>query len=190
MESQSEPRLPEPAAIEDVAPGSPFEVHETGWGEFEINIKIYYVPESLEKPQTIYHHLRLHPYGDTELDKENMRKEPEIISWVYEEQLFNEPYENFYEILTTLPERIKGGGGGKGTKVLKGGMVVSMGERTTQIPLTKRPGHPFSKETEKLEIKKLLDANDEVQRMTAELKKDIVEKEARLAKLREASLKS
>jgi YEATS domain-containing protein 4 len=172
--------------VDDVPPGSPFEVHETGWGEFEITIKIYYVPESLEKPQTIYHHLRLHPYGDTEKEKEEMRLQPEIISWMYDEQLFNEPYENFYEILTTPLERVKGGGGGKGTRVMKGGMVGSTGERTTQIPLTKRPGHPFSRETEKLEIKKLQDANVEVKKLTEELKKESAEKEQELTRLREA----
>lgn len=171
--------------IDDVPPGGAFEVHETGWGEFEIAIKIYYVPESLEKPQTIYHHLRLHPYGDTEQEKEEMRQRSEVTSWVYEEQLFNEPYENFYEILTTPLERIKGGGGGKGTRVMKGGMVGSTGERTTQIPLTKRPGHPFSRETEKLEIKKLQEANVEVQKLAEELKKEMEEKQQELARLRE-----
>ena len=44
--------------------GPPFEVEETGWGEFEIAIKFYFVPESTEKPQTVWHGLKLHPYGD------------------------------------------------------------------------------------------------------------------------------
>jgi YEATS domain-containing protein 4 len=173
--------------IDDVAPGTPFEVHETGWGEFEITIKLYYVPESLEKPQTIYHHLRLHPYGDTEDEKEKMRLDPEIRAWTYEEQLFNEPYENFYELLTTPMERVKGGGGGgKGTRVMKGGMVGSTGERTTQIPLTNRPGHPFSRETEKLEIQKLEKANIEVKRLTEELLKELSDKNQELADLKKA----
>jgi hypothetical protein len=42
----------------------PFEVSETGWGEFEIAIKIYFHAASGEKPITLYHHLRLHPYED------------------------------------------------------------------------------------------------------------------------------
>ncbi|PHH85087.1 hypothetical protein CDD83_912 [Cordyceps sp. RAO-2017] len=33
--------------------GRPFAVHETGWGEFDITIKLYYVNESGEKPQTL-----------------------------------------------------------------------------------------------------------------------------------------
>ncbi|KAG0647537.1 af-9 [Hyphodiscus hymeniophilus] len=78
--------------IENIAPGETFEVHETGWGEFEISIKIFYVPESLEKPQTMYHQLRLHTYG-TEAEKEEMRRKGEIKAWGYEEMVFNEPGE-------------------------------------------------------------------------------------------------
>jgi YEATS domain-containing protein 4 len=38
----------------------PYEVTETGWGEFEIMIKIYFV-DPAEKHQTLYHHLQLYP---------------------------------------------------------------------------------------------------------------------------------
>jgi transcription initiation factor IIF auxiliary subunit len=41
----------------------PFEVTETGWGEFEIQIKIYFSNEASEKPMTLFHFLHLHPYG-------------------------------------------------------------------------------------------------------------------------------
>lgn len=109
----------------DGEPGKPFLVEETGWGEFEITLKLYYVSESGEKPQTLYHHLRLHPYGRTEEDRESMRETGEVPAWTYEEQLFNEPYEAFHEILTTgalaLPKgaaaaaaTAAGGGGGAG----------------------------------------------------------------------------
>lgn len=50
----------------------PFSVTETGWGEFEIQIKIHFVPEASEKPMTLFHFLHLHPYGpnkDEEKDK-------------------------------------------------------------------------------------------------------------------------
>lgn len=180
--------IPNPLrTIENVKPGEAFEVHETGWGEFEISIKMYYVPESLEKPQTLYHHLRLHPYGNTEAEKEAMKTAPEIIAWVYEEQLFNEPFEQFYEILTSpAPPPPKGKGGkGKGTRTLKGGMVGSVGERTALIPLTSRPGQPFSRETESSEIKRLVAAQKKVEEMTKELSAQLKEKEAELAKLRE-----
>lgn len=40
----------------------PFQVTETGWGEFDVQIKIIFVPESGEKPLTTYHRLKLHPW--------------------------------------------------------------------------------------------------------------------------------
>lgn len=166
--------------IDDVPPGGAFEVHETGWGEFEITIKLYYVPESLEKPQTLYHHLRLHPYGETEEEKEKMKQRGEVPAAVYEEQLFNEPYENFFEILTSPAPPGKGGK----TKVLKGGMVSSVGERTALIPLTNRPGSEYSLETENLELGKIKAAIEQVKKIAEEVSKEIQEAEVTLAKLR------
>ena len=40
----------------------PFHITETGWGEFEIQIKIFFVAEANEKPLTLFHHLKLHPW--------------------------------------------------------------------------------------------------------------------------------
>lgn len=40
----------------------PFQVTETGWGEFDIQIKIFFQPESGEKPVTCFHRLKLHPW--------------------------------------------------------------------------------------------------------------------------------
>ncbi|RDW59834.1 hypothetical protein BP5796_10230 [Coleophoma crateriformis] len=179
--------IPNPLrTIENIKPGDAFEVHETGWGEFEITIKLYYIPESLEKPQTLYHHLRLHPYGATEAEKEAMKQQPEILAWVYEEQLFNEPYENFYEILTSpAPAPPKGAGGkGKGTRKLGGGMVGSVGDRTALIPSQNRPGQPFSRESETLEIKRLREAMGKVEELTKSVQRELKEKEEELAKLR------
>jgi YEATS domain-containing protein 4 len=169
-------------AIENVPPGEAFEVHETGWGEFEINVKIFYVPESLEKPQTTYHQLRLHPYG-SEVEKEKQKISGEIRSWVYEEMVFNEPYEQFYELLTSPMDRSKGGKG-KGTRVMKGGMVGSVGERTVTLPNSTRPDQPFSRETEILEIKRLREAQQKVEELKGEMEREIREKELELAKLR------
>jgi len=150
--------------IENVNPGEPFETSATGWGEFEITIKFYYIPESNEKAQTIYHHLDLHPYGN-EQQQQQQKDNNEVMSWRYEEMVWNEPYESFFEFMTTPMDRSKGskGGMGKGTKLLGGGMVGSTGERTASIPFSTRPGQPFSKETEREEAKKLKAALDKVE---------------------------
>jgi len=182
----------------------PFLIHETGWGEFEITIKLYYVPESGEKPQTLYHHLRLHPYGRTEEEKEVMRLNGgEVVSWTYEEQIFNEPFEAFCDVLTSgamPPSSANGkpggaGGAGKGKSKAKepaeaqrseGGVL----ERSAMIPMTNRPGQPFSRETEQLEIKKLKEAVVKVEEMTAKLAGELEEKNKYLAELRADSLKT
>lgn len=49
---------PFPAAIDK----PPFQVTETGWGEFDIGIRLFFVPESGEKVIGTHHHLKLHPW--------------------------------------------------------------------------------------------------------------------------------
>jgi YEATS domain-containing protein 4 len=143
---------------------------------------MFYVPESLEKPQTMYHQLRLHTYG-TEAEKEEMRRKGEIKAWGYEEMVFNEPYENFYELLTSPMDRSKGGKG-KGTRIMKGGMVGSVGERTVTLPTSTRPDQPFTRETEILEIKRMREAQNQVEQQKRELENEIREKEQELTRLR------
>ncbi|WVR07701.1 hypothetical protein IAU60_004743 [Kwoniella sp. DSM 27419] len=41
----------------------PFKVTETGWGEFTVQIRLQFVQESLEKPLTLNHTIKLHPWG-------------------------------------------------------------------------------------------------------------------------------
>ncbi|KAJ4479012.1 yeats-domain-containing protein [Lentinula aciculospora] len=86
----------------------PFEVSETGWGEFEVHIKLFFVPESGEKAITIYHHLKLHPWSlsgepDSVPPLEVAQKAGPIHSWQYDEVVFNDPYQNFLTILTNNP---------------------------------------------------------------------------------------
>ncbi|KAI1777853.1 yeats-domain-containing protein [Hypoxylon cercidicola] len=172
-----------------------FVVEETGWGEFEITIRLYYDVRSAEKPQTLYHHLRLHPYGRTEQEKEAMRNGGEVVAWVYEEQLFNEPFEDFYKILTTGARDRNASAGGKGKGKGKGKNAPpppgegggEVKERSAMIPLTNRPGQPFSRETEQLEIKRLKEAEDKVNQMVLEMSKAVKAKEAELAVLKRSA---
>ena len=79
----------------------PFELTETGWGEFEINIKIHFVDEANEKMLSFYHHLRLHPYYNVK--KEKQEPNDEISAIFYDEVVFNEPNEQFFHILMSRP---------------------------------------------------------------------------------------
>ncbi|CAH0026901.1 hypothetical protein V2G26_013778 [Clonostachys chloroleuca] len=191
--------IPNYVRMVDGEPGKPFVVNETGWGEFDIAIKLYYVNDSGEKPQTLYHYLRLHPYGRTEEEKQAMIMENgEIRSWSYEEQLFNEPFDVFYRILTSgaVPRGWKGappasGGKGKGGKgknkappplpAPDGGDVW---ERTAMIPNSNRPGQPFSRETEAAEVKKLRDAQTTTEEWAQKILQELKGKEDLLAKLK------
>ncbi|TFK43884.1 yeats family protein [Crucibulum laeve] len=85
----------------------PFEVSETGWGEFEIQIRIAFISESGEKPMLLYHHLKLHPWtasGDPEIPPLDVAiKQGPVHSWQYDEIVFNDPYQNFLNLLTSHP---------------------------------------------------------------------------------------
>ncbi|KAL3476954.1 yeats family-domain-containing protein [Aspergillus californicus] len=160
---------------------APFEVTETGWGEFEIQIKLYFVPDSGEKPQTLWHSLKLHPYGpDAEAKKE--RREV-VISQNYEEVVFNEPIEQFYEYLTGgsgTPQPLKG----KGGKNAKQAQLRS--GRTAEIPYNATPGNPYSRTAENTELDRLSDANKTVEQMIKDEKERLIEREKQLAELRES----
>lgn len=159
----------------------PFEVTETGWGEFEIQIKLYFVPESGEKPQTLWHSLKLHPFGP---DAEGKRERREsVISQNYEEVVFNEPVDHFYDLLT-------GGGAagqgprGKGAKG-KHAMQYRGGGRTAEIPVHETAENPYSKTVENKELDRLAEAGRTVDQMIKQEKERLVEREKKLAALRE-----
>lgn len=165
--------------------GKPFVINETGWGEFEITLKLYYVTESGEKAQTLYHHLRLHPYGKTDEEKARSRQPSgDVISWNYEEQLFNEPYESFFHVLTSgahIPGRPQP------TKKAAAALDPTAGvvyERSALVPRQLTLEQPFSKETEDLEKQRMNKALERVQAWVEETKGASAEKEKELAALK------
>lgn len=82
----------------------PFEVTETGWGEFEITLRVFFVNEASEKNLLLYHHLKLHPYGP---GSENIAPGTQPVeSYIYDEFVFNEPTEAMFELLTAKPGAI------------------------------------------------------------------------------------
>ena len=152
----------------------PFEVEETGWGEFEIAIKFYFVPESTEKPQQIWHGLKLHPYqGDTEQQKRDRTK---ITSVCYEEVLFNEPVEHFYDILT---------GGVQVKSKGKGSKSMLKGPPTAEIP--DKPGRDiYSREEEGKELDRLGEAVKQVETLVEQDKTTLEKMEEELTQLEQS----
>eukprot|EP00049_Salpingoeca_infusionum_P008406 m.138062 g.138062 ORF g.138062 m.138062 type:complete len:230 (+) comp14007_c0_seq2:151-840(+) len=71
----------------------PFEITEVGWGEFEVQLKLYFHLHSL-KCLTIKHLLKLFPAENTVMTPKNV-----LVSEVYDEIIFSNPTES---LLTQL----------------------------------------------------------------------------------------
>lgn len=83
----------------------PYEVSETGWGEFEIIIKIHFHTGSElginEKNFQIFHALKLHPFNPLIVNENG-----DVHSVLYDELVFNEPTDRVFEILTQQPSNL------------------------------------------------------------------------------------
>merc|ERR1739847_30972 len=69
----------------------PFELTETGWGEFEITAVVHFVDEAKEEPFQMVHGLKLFHTNEQPLST----KKP-VVSEHYEELVFSEPTEALY----------------------------------------------------------------------------------------------
>lgn len=72
----------------------PYEVTETGWGEFDIVIKIYFHDPN-ERPVTVYHVLKLFQTAPEIQDKKS------LVSEFYEEIVFQDPMALMQHLLST-----------------------------------------------------------------------------------------
>ena len=136
---------------------------------------MYFVPEAAEKPQTLWHFLRLHPWqGDLELQKQ--RRDP-ISSQLYEEIIFNEPTELLYDIMTSGPPVVSRGKskGSKGTQ--------KHGHRTAELPQTDSQDNPYSQRAEGAELVRLSEARKTVEKMVIEEREKLAEREKVMAEL-------
>lgn len=136
----------------------PFEVTETGWGEFECQIRVHFVSEASEKSLQLFHHIKLHPFkgpkGEPLTNKEDI-----ITSYHYDEIVFNEPSEVFFDILLRHPPPL-------------------LPQYSSQATINS----PYSKQVEKEEIERLQGAISKVQEMTKTYKAQIsvLEKQSEL----------
>ncbi|KAF8423589.1 yeats family-domain-containing protein, partial [Tirmania nivea] len=140
----------------------PFQVTETGWGEFEIHIKIYFVNEAAEKPCSIFHFLTLHPYGPDAEEHRALYKP--VTSMNYDELNFPEPTEAMFHILTT-----------------KGGALLP-NNKGSELD-------PFSREVEQQELDRLGLKIAEVQKVLEEKRAKIEEREREIKEIKELRAK-
>ncbi|WBW74469.1 NuA4 and Swr1 complex YEATS family subunit Yaf9 [Schizosaccharomyces osmophilus] len=128
----------------------PFEVIETGWGEFDIMIRIFFMPETHEKSLTFYHRLKLHPYGPRMEEEKAAGGLVESVQ--YEEIVFNEPFEYTYKLFSENPI-----GDGHG------------------LAVESEPDHPFSQQLEQDEADKMELALQHVKNLTDTYKQQLNE---------------
>ncbi|XP_040886103.1 YEATS domain-containing protein 4 isoform X1 [Toxotes jaculatrix] len=72
----------------------PYEITETGWGEFEIIIKIFFIDPN-ERPVTLYHLLKLFQSDSSAMPKKT------VVSEFYDEMIFQDPTAMMQQLLTT-----------------------------------------------------------------------------------------
>ncbi|XP_018578167.1 YEATS domain-containing protein 4 [Anoplophora glabripennis] len=75
----------------------PYEISETGWGEFEIVIKIHFHDPN-ERPVTMYHILKLFHSGGTQ--DIGMEQGKGLVSESYDEIVFQDPTQLMHHLLT------------------------------------------------------------------------------------------
>mmetsp|Transcript_25709 Transcript_25709/g.45768 ORF Transcript_25709/g.45768 Transcript_25709/m.45768 type:complete len:213 (-) Transcript_25709:333-971(-) len=78
----------------------PFELTETGWGEFEIVIQVHFKEDAKSPPLELYHPLKL--YSETDGQQNQVTKKP-VVHEKYDEIVFSEPPEAFYTRVTGTP---------------------------------------------------------------------------------------
>lgn len=171
----------------------PFEVTETGWGGFSIDVRLHFQPISGEKAQYRQHFLQLEPYGD-----EKQQAEQERTGCVRSEYLevvqFNEPTEALYEALTSenqwdylVPANPKGGKKAQMAGYRPDGRPkrgFPNGERTAQLPERGGDDVPFSQEQELGLVEQFRQKIAQVQKELDEEDKKRAAVEQRLKELR------
>ncbi|XP_043709365.1 transcription initiation factor TFIID subunit 14b-like [Telopea speciosissima] len=77
----------------------PFELSESGWGEFEIVITLHFHSDVCDKQLDLYHHLKLYPEDES---GPQSTKKPVVVE-TYDEVVFSEPSESFFARVQNHP---------------------------------------------------------------------------------------
>lgn len=169
----------------------PYEVTETGWGGFTIDIRLHFQPISGEKAQYRQHFLQLEKYGDEKLQA-IQEKTGCVRSEFLEVVQFNEPTEALFEALTAEDQwnYLMPAKGGKKAAMMAIGpngrpkRGFPNGERSAQLPEKGGDNVPFSQEQEQALIEFIKSKMDVVEKELEEETKRREEKEAKLKELR------
>ena len=109
-----------------------------------------------------------------------------MVSQNYEEVLFNEPVEQFYDLLTGGTGVAQQQTKGKSTKGKQAQLPpTAVGGRTAEIPHTDSPKNPYSRKSEAKEIGRIIEATKTVEKILKDEKAKLLEREKVLAGLKE-----
>ncbi|GKV41485.1 hypothetical protein SLEP1_g49012 [Rubroshorea leprosula] len=82
-----------------VVESPPFQLSESGWGEFEIGISLFFHNDVCEKQIDLYHNLKLYPEDES---GPQSTKKPVVVE-SYNEIVFPDPYEAFFARVQNHP---------------------------------------------------------------------------------------
>jgi len=74
----------------------PYEISETGWGEFDLGVSIHYT-DANEKTTELFHLLRLHP-------PDGIKTKQPVVSETLDVLTFHDPLDSFYNLIK-MPEK-------------------------------------------------------------------------------------
>lgn len=163
----------------------PFEVRETGWGGFQIDVRLHFQPYANEKPQWRSHFLQLEPYGSDE-EKKLQQERNLVVSEICDFIEFSEPAESLWDALTDELQWVdfsqpkSGKGKGRGAPKIKA--PPDDDERWPILPDHAPSSSPYSYQLEAQVLDMLQAAQTEV---TALVEEEAARRTAADAKLRE-----
>ena len=169
----------------------PFEVSETGYGEFEVELRLYFDSSSGEKAQYRFHRLRLEPYGD-EAQQARQREKNSVVAETCEIVEFNEPSQDFFAKLTGeeqfayLRKKSGGKGAGRGKGRGKTDKIEYEGDKepTANLPERSTEHTPWGRDMEKKVLDMLASAQRELDQA---IEQERQKAQARQRKLAEVS---
>ncbi|KAH7044038.1 yeats family-domain-containing protein [Macrophomina phaseolina] len=169
----------------------PFEVRETGWGGFTVEIRLYFQPYVGEKHAVRSHYLYLEPYGppdNVERQRNANLVKAEILDFIE----FNEPTEVLYAALTDedrqWPPEGTGRGKGKGAAAAAAQAAAQrkaagQEDRSVELPERATERNPYSKQMEETFVRLFKQAEVDVDKQIEELTKKKEKVEARRREL-------
>ncbi|KAJ7542418.1 hypothetical protein O6H91_10G106500 [Diphasiastrum complanatum] len=153
-----------------VVEAAPFELNESGWGEFEIGITVFFHGDVGEKPLELFHHLKLYPVDES---GPQSTKKP-VVMEAYDEIVFNEPPEAFFARLRNYPAAVVSSHTASGTVHLSAAVSTEcMNEKRSGDTKDHPLGQWFLKHSEADELSSIAAARQQVQSQIMKLKQDL-----------------